>query len=158
MIDAQDAFVWEAPAFERHERGTRWYAVMAVVALALVAYAVFTANFLFAFLVLLAAIMLVLAGNEASPAVLIQIGDNGVVWDGQFIPYERIRHFSIVYQPPEVKVLYLQPRNLMQPRMRIDLGGQDPVELRNHLKQYTFEDLKQQEEHASDTFARLFRL
>jgi hypothetical protein len=158
LIQAQDAFVWEAPAFERHERSTRWYGVMALVALVLVAYAIWTANFLFAFLILLAAIMLVLAGNEASPPVLIQIGDNGVVWDGEFIPYEQIRHFAIIYQPPEVKVLYIQPRNLMRPRLRIDLGGQDPVDLRNHLKQYAFEDLKLQEEHASDTFARLFRL
>ena len=158
LVDAQDKFVWEAPAFERHERSTRWYAVMAIVALVLVAYAVWTANFLFAFLVLLAAIMLVLAGNESSPAVLVQIGDNGVVWDGEFVPFEKIRHFAIVYQPPELKVLYVQPRNMVRPRMRIDLGDQDPVELRNHLKQYAFEDLNLQEEHASDTFARLFRL
>lgn len=158
MAEAQDVFVWEAPAYERHERGSRWYLVMGGVALLLVIYAVWTANFLFAFLVLLAAIVLVLAGNEPSPDVLVQVGHNGIVWDGEYLPFEQVKQFAIIYQPPEVKVLYVQPRSYLQPRLRIHLGEQDPVILRNHLKQYATEDLALRDEHASDILARLFRL
>lgn len=157
LVDAQDLFVWETPAYERYERGPRWYAIMALVAIALVAYAVWTSNFLFAFLILLGAILLVLAGNEHPPAVLVQVGENGVVWDGDLLPFDDIQQFSIVYQPP-VKVLYVQPKSAVRPRLRIDLGDQDPVELRDHLKQYVLEDLDVQEEYPSDIFARLLRL
>lgn len=157
LVDAQDLFVWETPAYERYERGSRWYAIMALVAIMLVVYAVWTSNFLFAFLILLGAILLVLAGNEHPPAVLVQVGENGVVWDGDLLPFDDIQHFAIVYQPP-IKVLYVQPKSNVRPRMRIGLGDQDPVELRNHLKQYVFEDLDVQDEYPSDVFARLLRL
>lgn len=158
LAESQSAFVWETPAYERHERGPRWYVVMSLVALLFTAYAVWTANFLFAFLILLAAIILVLAGNEHPPSVLVQVGHNGVVWDGEYIPFENLRDFAIVYQPPEIKVLYLQPKNFVVPRMRIPLGEQSPIELREHLQQYLFEDLALRDEHASDMLARLFRL
>ena len=60
----QEEFVWEAPAHVHYDRGPRWYVGMVVVALFLVAYAIWTANFLFAFLILLIAIILLLAGHE----------------------------------------------------------------------------------------------
>lgn len=158
LAEAQDLFVWEAPAHEPRERGTRWYLIMAVVALAFTAYAVITGNFLFAFLILLAAIVLILAGNEHPKTVLVQIGHNGVVWHGDFLPFDDIRDFAIVYQPPEVKVLYLHPRSFLQPRLRIPLGDQDPLELREHMRQYAHEDLTLKDEHATDILARLFKL
>jgi hypothetical protein len=158
IAEAQDAFVWEAPEYERYERGPRWYLIMSIVALVGVAYAIWTANFLFAFLILLAAIILVLAGNEHPKRTLVQVGHNGVVWQGDYLPFERIRDFAIIYQPPDVKVLYLNPRNIVLPRLRIDIGDQDPVVLREHFKQYLDEDLALRDEHASDMLARLFRL
>ena len=158
MAEMQDAFVWETPAYERHERGPRWYIVMSVVALLLVGYAVWTSNFLFAFLILLAAIILILAGNEHPPTVLAQVGHNGIVWNGDYLPFDRVGHFAIIYQPPEVRVLYIQPRSAILPRLRIPLGDQDPLTLRNHLKQYVTEDLALKDEHASDMIARIFRL
>lgn len=158
LAEQQDSFVWEAPAYDRYERGPRWYALMGIVALLLVGYAVWTTNYLFAFLILLAAIILVLAGNEHPPKVLVQVGHNGLVWDGDYLSFDDIRHFALVYQPPEVKVLYVQPNSALRPRMRIHLGEQDPVALREHLKQYASEDLSLKDEHASDMLARLFRL
>ena len=158
LIEAQDTFVWEAPSHDHHERGPRWYWIMTLVVLVLVVYALWTANFLFAFLVVLGAMILVLAGQHQPTNVLVQIGDNGVVWDGEFFPYDRIRHFAIVYHPPEVKVLYIQPKNYMNPRLRIHLDEQDPLELRDHLLKYAHEDKDLQDEHASDMIARLLKL
>jgi hypothetical protein len=158
MADVQDAFVWETPAYERYERGPRWYVIMSVVALVLVGYAVWTGNFLFAFLILLAAIILLLAGNEHPPTVLAQVGHNGIVWNGDYLPFDRVGHFAIIYQPPDVRVLYIQPRSMILPRLRIPLGDQDPLTLRNHLKQYVQEDLTLQDEHASDMIARILRM
>lgn len=158
FADAQDAFVWETHAYDRHERGPRWYVIMSLVALLFVGYSVWTANFLFAFLILLAAIVLILAGNEHPSKALAQVGHNGIVWEGEFVPFDKVKHFAIVYQPPHVKVLYITPKSYFLPRLRIPLGEQNPIELRDHLKQYAFEDLALRDEHASDMLARLFRL
>ncbi|MBI4139318.1 hypothetical protein HY479_04205 [Candidatus Uhrbacteria bacterium] len=158
IIKAQDVFVWETSAWEKRERGPRWYLIMSVVALAFVIYAVFTNNFLFAFLILLSAIILVLAGHEEPHPALIQIGRNGVVVDGKLHEYKDLSNFSIVYHPPQTKLLYVETNSLIRPRLRLPLDEQNPIELRDHLKQYLDENLLLQEEHLSDILARLFKI
>lgn len=158
LIEAQDAYVWETPAYERHERGPRWYLAMTLVAFGFVAYAVWNANYLFAFIVLILAILLILAGNEKPKRILVQIGPNGIVVNGEFLSYEDIRHFAIVYQPPLVKVLYLYPRGTAFRRHRIYLGDQNPVEIRQFLRQFLEEDLDLREEHFSDILGKLLKL
>jgi len=157
IIELQDRFVWEIPEYDRHERGPKWYMASTVVALVLVGYSIWTANYLFAFIVLISAIILILAGNEHPEAVLVQIGDNGIVFHGDFISFDKIHNFAIVYQPPDIRVLYIEPKTL-RPRLRIPLGDQDPVAIRNHLRQYISEDLEQKDEHASDILAKVFKL
>lgn len=158
MAKTQDVFVWEAPAWERHERRPSWYLWMGLVALGLVGYAVFTANYLFAFIVLLLAIILVLAGNENPKKILVQIGHNGIVVGGEIYPFSEVNNFAIVYQPPNVKVLYVQPKSIVRPRLRISLEEEDPVGIRGHLKRYVNEDLDLRDEHVSDIVARLLRM
>ena len=158
MASAQDTFVWETPLWEAHPRSPRWYWWMALVAVLFFGYALFTANYLFAFIVILTAIILVLAGNEAPRRGLIQIGHNGVVYDGTLYLYEKIQDFALVYQPPELKLLYIQPKNALKPRLRIELDDQDPIALRNHLKTYIDENTVLRGEHYSDIFARLLKL
>ncbi len=158
LILSQDKFTWEAPSRIRYERGPRWYVFMSLGALLLLSYAIWERNFLFAFLILLMAIILILAGNEEPRKVLVQVGDNGVVWDGKMYLFQDFDQFAIVYKPPYAKVLYLDHRNSIIPRMRIPLEEENPVELREHLKQYLREDLDLQGEHLSDIVARLLRI
>lgn len=158
MASAQDLFVWEAWSWEHRERGPQWYLWMGLGAFALVAFAIYTANYLFAFIILLFVIIVVLSGNEKPHPVLIQIGHNGVVYDGRLYSFGDVNDFAIVYHPPETKVLYIQPKNVLKPRLRIHLEDQDPVEIRNHLKRYVDEDLDLREEHLSDIVGRLLKL
>ena len=154
----QEMFVWEAPAWERVERSPKWYLWMGLVAFALVAYAVYTSNYLFAFVVLLCVIILVLAGNETPQKILFQIGEHGIVAGGRMTPFQEIHNFAIVFQPPEVKVLYVQSKSWMQPRLRISLENENPVAIRAHLKRYVAEDLDLRDEHISDIVGRLLKL
>ena len=158
MAKAQDVFVWEAPSWERYERGPRWNLLMALVALALIVYAVVTVNYPFAFIILLAAIILILAGNEHPKPALGQIGHNGIVFDGRLYQYDQLSDFAIVYHPPQTKILYIQPKNIAKGRLRISLEDEDPIAIRPHLKKYLDEDLDVREEHLSDIFARLLRI
>jgi len=158
MIKAQDVFVWEAPAQERRNHGPRWYIIMSLIALAGVIYAVLTGNMLFALLILLVAIILVLAGNQEPDTILIQIGENGMVVDGKLYEYKDLSNFSIVYQPPETKVLYVESNKFTSPRLRLFLDEQNPLEIREHLKKYLNENPALQEEHLSDIVARLLKI
>lgn len=158
IISTQDLFVWEAPAFLKFNRGPGWYFGMALIAVALMAYAVWTANFLFAFIILLMGILLLLVGNKEPNRVLVQVGDHGIVWNGKLILYQDLDEFAIVYHPPYVKTLYFDVKSALVPRLRIELEEQDPIALRNHLRQFLKEDLDLQSEHLSDIVARLLRL
>jgi hypothetical protein len=158
MIQAQDDFVWETPSHEYRHRGPHWYVYMSLIAIALVIYAVATGNFLFAFIILMAAIIIVLAGHEEPYAVLVQIGKNGVVLDGKLYEFKHLDDFAIIYHPPQTKVLYFEGKKLHQPRLRIDLVNENPIEIRDHLKLYLPENVVLQDEHASDILARLLKI
>ncbi len=158
LILGQDRFVWEIPAFEKRARGRGWYGGMLLIAVFLVAYAIYTANFLFAFLVLLTALLLLLTGHHEPANVLVQIGDNGLVWNGKLYLFQDMDNFSIIYQPPQTKVLYLETRHVLTPRLRIPLADQDPLQIRDHLKRYLPEDADLRGEHFSDIVGRLLKI
>ncbi len=158
LIALQDRFVWETVSFEKYERGPKWYAITGVLSLFLLAFAIWNENFLFAFLILLADITLILGYQRNPHAVLVQVGDNGVVWNGKLHLFQDIEHFAIIYQPPNTKILYIQPKNSLHPWLRIDLEEQDPIGLRDHLVQFLPENLDLQNEYPSDTLGRLLRI
>lgn len=158
LIMAQDKFVWEVPSFEKRERGRRWYIAMILVATFFVAYAIYTANFLFAFLIVLMAILLLLTSRQEPVPMLVQIGDNGIVVNGKLHLYQDLDTFSLIYQPPLLKILYVETRNVLTPRLRIALNDQNPVEIRQHLKTYLKEDLDLRGEYVSDIIGRLLRI
>ena len=158
IANAQDRFVWEATSWEKVERGPRWFWGMCIIALMFTLYAIFTANYLFAFIVLIAAVILIISDKQEPHQILIQIGENGVVYDGTFYPFEELSDFAVIYEPPETKILYLEPKQVWKPRLRIFLEDQDPVELRRHVKKHLDEDLTLHEEHFSDIIGRLLKL
>jgi hypothetical protein len=158
LIEHQDTFIWETPAFNTYERGPKWYVAMGLGCLFFLIYAIWTSNFLFAFLILLMAIMIILMGTQQPETVLVQIGENGVVWHGKLHLYQDLEQFAVIYQPPLSKVLYLEHRGLSRPRLRIELQDQDPIEIRAHLRQYLQENLDLQNEYSSDILGRLLKI
>lgn len=158
LISLQDRFVWETVAHETYERGPRWYAIMGVVSLFLLAYAIWNENFLFAFIILLVDLILILGYKHESPPMLVQVGDHGVVVDGHLHLYQDLEHFAILYQPPYVKALYITKKEGIAPRIRLLLEDQDPVAIRAHLAQFLEENTALSSEPTSDILARLMRV
>lgn len=158
LIQEQDAFVWETPSFRKHERSKGWYFGLTIVTCLLVAYAVITSNFLFAFIVLLTVIFLLLMNSKQPRTLLVQLGTEGLVWDGTLHLYEDIDAFAIVYNPPHVKMLYIDFDNVTSPRLAIQLQDQDPNEMRAFLSQFLPENVGLREEPFSDTVGRLLKL
>ena len=101
---------WSVQEYEKHERGLRWYVFMGTVGVALVVYALFTGNFLFAVIIVLFAIILFLQSHQEPTKILFQITDLGLVIGSRFYPYSELNNFYLVYNPPEVKTLFLEQR------------------------------------------------
>ena len=158
IILDQDVFVWETFSFQKYDRNKTWYFGMTMVTLLLVAYSLVTANFLFAFIIVLTVILLLLVGNREPRPILIQFGEDGFVWDGTLHLYEDISDFAIVYNPPQTKMLYLEFNNAIRPRLSVQLEDVDPVELRAFLSQFIAEDGGLRSEPFSDTVGRLLKL
>ncbi len=158
IANSQDIFVWEMPEHEVRERTSKWYLVVSLIALASVLYGVLAHNYLFALIILICAVILILAGNQEPQKVLVQIGHNGVVVNGEFVEYDKFDHFAIIYHPPLTKVLYLERKLSFKPRIKLYLEDEDPIAIRNHLKRYVPENLELREEHISDIVGRLLRI
>ena len=150
-------FRWTCREVERYARGPLWYAVMGAAFVGLMVYAIATRNFLFAGILLLAAIVTAVQSRQ-DRSVEVRIADDGVRLAGRHYPWDALERFHLIYQPPVVKSLYLHTRRLMGTRVAVPLQDQNPVELRRFLLRYLPEDTTQEHEPLSDQILRLLKL
>lgn len=149
---------WQFPEFEVHERGTTWYFVMTLLAGSLLLGALITGNFLFALIIILIAMLMVFYHSRGPRTLTCTFTTQGVVIDNTLHPYKDIQKFRIVYEPPEVKKLYLFFASALRPHITVFIEGENPVAIHNVLQKYVLEDTEDATEPLSDTIARLLRL
>ena len=149
---------WEVNEYERHDRSRGWYVFMAVLGISLLLYALLKQNFLFALIVVLFAMILFLQSHQTAPKVVVRVTDRGVGIQHRFYTYNELDNFFIIYQPPEVKVLFIDTKTALRPRLRLPLLDNDPNDLRFTLRQYLPEDTEAEEEPLSDRMARMWRI
>lgn len=149
---------WTFPRFVKHERSRWWYLIAGLVVIGLLTYALISRNFLFSLIIIIGTgIFLILERREVDEAS-IAITEDGIVLDDTLWTYENLRNFWVIYEPPTVKTLYLQPRNMLKGRMSIPLQDQNPVIIRRVLLTYLPEDLEREEESFTDFISRILKL
>jgi hypothetical protein len=149
---------WQTLARPYYKRGVIWYAIAAVVGVVLLAYSFWTANFLFAVLVVMFGIIITLQASRAPEVLDVAVTSVGVLLGARFIPFKDLKSFWIVYDPPGVKNLYLDFKRALFPHEVVMLEDVDPVELREILMQYLIEDGSHDGEPGLDTFSRIFKI
>lgn len=149
---------WTIQEYEQHERGVRWYIIMIIVGLGMVFYGVLSGNFLFALIIILFAIILFLQSHQTPPQVRFQITELGVVVGNRFYSYLEFSGFYIIYNPPEVKTLYLETISSWRPKLIIPLLDINPIEVKHTLREFLPEHTEKEEEPLSDRAARNWRL
>lgn len=149
---------WMVKEYSRVNRGPWWYITMITLGIIFVVYALWTDNFLFALIVILFGIILYLQSNQESPEVVFAITDLGVVVGHKFYTFREFNSFYIIYQPPEVKTLFLQTKSAFRPIVRVPLEDMNPVEVRSTLLQYLEEDVEKQEEPLGDLVSRRWKI
>lgn len=150
---------WNFPEYEKHERGLLWYLLMVLIGGGLLIYAIVDGNFLFALIILLVAIIL-FTHHRTEPAILpFTVHEMGLQIGGKFYLYREIESFAVIYEPPLIKQLYIQPKSgVLRGEISIPLKNQNPVTIRKTLLDFIEEDLEREEESATDAAIRLFKL
>jgi len=145
---------WTIAEYENHQRNLFWYIFMLVTGLLLVGYALFSGNFLFALIIILFAIIMFLQSQQHAPRMPFRICELGVIINNRFYSYRELKDFYVVYNPPEIKTLFLETNSSLRPQLRIPLMDVDPNEVRFTLREFLPEDVEKEEEPISDMIAR----
>ena len=64
----------------------------------------------------------------------------------------------MIYEPPEVKNLYIEFKNVLRPRLGIPLQNEKPLEIRDLLLKHLPENKEREHEPISDGLSRFFKL
>lgn len=148
---------WEFMEHEQHKRGWVWYVVAGAVTLALIVYSYFDGNFLLAVIVVLGALIFTITEMRGPDVLAFVITEDGLAVGPAFYPWAEIANFFIVYEPPEVKMLYFNPKSALRPLVGVPLMEIDPNQIREILAQFLPEDLEREGEPMGDFLGRIFR-
>jgi len=149
---------WNFQEYDQPERSKLWYFWAVAIVIALLIYSLFTLNFLFAVIIVLSFIIILMKDHYQPKQIIFVMAEDGLLLDGKFFNFEEIKDFYILYKPEEIKNIYFNFKSWLKPRLVIPLQNQDPVEIRNILKQYLEENLEKEEEPVSEVFKRIFKI
>jgi len=150
---------WVVPEYEKHERSKTWYIIAAIVTVIVLLYALWSANFLFVVIIVLAAMVTMLHDGSEPDAVGFAIADEGLIIGKKFIDYDELKNFSIIYKPRQgVRKLYFEFHNVLRPRLSIGLDNMNPLKIRDILLNYLQEDLERENEPLSEQLGKLFKI
>jgi len=150
--------IWEFPEFIKHQRGKLWYVSFIIVFLAMLIYAYFSDNLLFAIILVIFAVLYLSSAKNDPVTMETAITEDGIFIGSKFIPYEELDNFYIIYYPPEIKNLYFEPKSIIKPTIVIPLEDQNPVYLRQVLLKYLDEDITKEEIPANEGISRILKL
>ncbi|MBU1036833.1 hypothetical protein KKF32_02230 [Patescibacteria group bacterium] len=149
---------WNFPEFAKHQRSKSWYFWMTVIFLALLFYSFMTINFLFAVIIIIAAITFFLIYRREPSQINFKINEDGIEADDRFFSYENIKNFYIIYQPPEVQYLFFEFKSVLKPRLAIPLINQNPSQISKILSEFLKEDFDKEDEPLSNNLSRRLKL
>ena len=162
---------WSVPEYRAPQRGRGWYWLAGVFIVLCLFFSFFTisswklvflgsaANFLFALIIVVAAIIMII--NESQPPLMVKVelGPEGVKVGNRFYDYDDFKHFAVLYKPKQsIKNLYLEFKNSLRPRLSIPLRSQDALEARNFLVRFLDEDLERTEAPLSEQLTKVLKL
>jgi hypothetical protein len=176
-----DVIGWRVPEYRGEKKTKLWYAIAGLIGIALLAYAIFAQNFIFAIIIVFAAILIVIFDGGKIGSLEVKISDRGIKVGKESYDYDQIDNFFIVYKPEEgVKNLYLEFKRFARPtlpesepvryewllwlvnfartRFSIPLDNMNPVIIRRNLIKYLKENPERTDIPLSEQLTKLFRL
>lgn len=112
---------WTAPEYEYRPKSISWFWLSIIVAVLVLAVAVWQKNFLFGFFVVVAELLLIVWGNREPRRVRFSVSDKGLTIDGnKFYAWSEIENWS-VREPGELEHgdVILNFRGWFRPNVRV---------------------------------------
>lgn len=152
-------FEWLIKEYEEYERTKRWYIFALLFGVLMVIFALFTANYLFALVIILFGIVLYMHEMQPPLDVYFAVTETGIIIGKNFYRFSELAGFWIIYNPTGgVKNLYFRLKNVVKHRVKIPLLDYDPRPIKDFISQYLEEETEHEEEPLSDRLARLFKI
>ncbi|MEK7138479.1 MAG: hypothetical protein AAB787_03155 [Patescibacteria group bacterium] len=87
---------WRAPEFEYHEKTAAWYWTTVLIALIILAFALWQQNFLFAVFVIIAEVLLVIWAEKKPEVVEFVVGEKSIQIGGKRnYSYSELEHYAV---------------------------------------------------------------
>jgi len=158
-IDFGDVYAnWNFPEYGTNWRNGTWYRFAIGLGIALLLYALISGNLLFGVIIVLTGVIFYFQTIQPPLTVNVQITDEGIKVGKNFYSYLDIDTFWMIYEPPEIKNLYIEYKNAFRPRLGIPLQNEKPLEIRDILLKHLPENKEREHEPISDGLARFFKL
>ncbi|MFA5413165.1 MAG: hypothetical protein WC348_01300 [Patescibacteria group bacterium] len=148
---------WKIPEYTKHDRGRNWYLWAGIAFVLLLAYAIYTLDFLFAVILILGAVIIFIRSREEPMEIDFNIFEKGIGVGGKFHSWKDIASFYIIYEPPEVKNLYFNLKGLRS-RLSVPLLNINPLKTREILLKYLIENLDEEREPLSEEYGRFLKI
>jgi len=129
-------FLWEAPEFEKTEKGKSWLIIPAIITIVLGVISLITENILFLIFILLAFFMFLIYSKKEPRIINFKINEKGIEIDGNLHDFDSLRSFWIFYDPPIEKEISLRSKKTFFPYIRIPLAEENPAEIRKYLLKF----------------------
>lgn len=144
---------WQALMFENRPRSNAWYITIFIIIVSLLAYGLFSDNFLLSILAILIGLTFYLFEKRDSQFFKFGVTAEGVFAQDKLYKFSILKDFWIFYEPEGRKVLSLRSDNKFISHIHIPLGESDPVVLRKTL--LTFLPEVEHEESFADSLEEL---
>jgi hypothetical protein len=149
---------WSFDEYVQPQRGLAWYVVASLIFIGALIYAILTKNFLFILILFLLVFVVVVRSRRPPLKIDLRIFEDGVQVGSRFYEWSELKSFRIVYEPPAVKRLYFDLRPFLLPDFSVPLEDQNPLKVREILKQYLPEDLSREYETLFDRLNRWLKI
>lgn len=144
---------WYAPEHDHQDKSPMWFTIVAVGAAVLVAWFLFTFNFIGAITVAFASIVLYRVAQHEPKVMRYRLMTDGIAINNTLYHYRDIAAFNIVYHPGNVKAVFVKSKKHFTPLLHMSIGDADPVAIRDILIEFATED-QNMEEPVIDSVAR----
>lgn len=129
---------WSAYEHEHIERGSDWYWALGVIAASAALTAILFGNFLFALVIILAAVTIGLIAQKPPELHEFEISEKGIRIGQTFHPYDTVISFWVDEELPE-PLLLVDTTTFMSPNLIIPVADMDPEEVRSVLRPHAEE-------------------
>lgn len=148
---------WEAPEYIQHEKGWKWFLAAGMAIILFSVWSVLAGNWTLVIALVVLASVYYWQHFSKPEHVKVIISRAGIKVKNKEFPFQNIESFWIIYRPPHVKTLNIRSNSKFLPDVTIQLGNQDPGELREYLASQ-IRELEGKEETFIESLIRIFKL